>query len=254
MKINNKNGKNYDYKYSNFGENIFIQTWHLSALKAIDQISTLKLSSKFLEIGSGNGNFLSLLSKKFKNSFGIEISNEAVKLCRKKNLNVRLLDYEKDNILIDNEPFDCIVATEVFEHIYDSYLFLNIINTSLKNGGYLVFTTPEFFSIKRIYGLLMGRCPTEMENPTHVRFHTFKYIKKLLAQQGFEVIAHSRAEGNNRLINFLFNRNFNRIKKMIYNFFGSTMVIVAKKISLPKYSSINAYLPEYHNKHYKKLK
>lgn len=248
MKINNKNGKNYDYKYSNFGDkHISIQTWHRAALQAIDKISTLKPSSKFLEIGSGNGIFLSLLSKKFKNSFGIEISNEAVKLCKKKNLNVRLLDYEKDNILINDELFDCIVATEVFEHIYDSYLFLNIMNTSLNNNGYLVLTTPEFFSIKRIYGLLMGCCPTEMENPTHVRFHTFKHLKKLLAQQGFEVIDHYRAEGNNRLLNFLL---FRRIKKMIYNLFGSTMVVVAKKISLPKYSSINDYLPEYHNKHY----
>jgi len=93
MKINNKNGTNYDYKYSIFGDkHISIQNWHLAALQAIDKISTLAPSSKFLEIGSGNGIFLSLLSKKFKNSFGIEISNEAVKLCRKKNLNVRLLD------------------------------------------------------------------------------------------------------------------------------------------------------------------
>ncbi len=70
-------------------------------------INKYKLKKKkIIEIGSGYGEYLSLLDKENLKSFGIEFSNNAIKVSRKKKLNVMKGYINKVNYKINHSPFD----------------------------------------------------------------------------------------------------------------------------------------------------
>ena len=46
---------------------------------------------------------------------------------------------------VQKESFDCILATEVLEHLHDPHLFIDAAYVALKPGGILVFTVPFMF-------------------------------------------------------------------------------------------------------------
>jgi len=66
-------------------------------------------------------------------------------------------DLERDELSVNSN--DCVVFTEVFEHLHYYYapLVLSKINRALKPGGVLVFTTPNIASLFRRLRLLLGK-------------------------------------------------------------------------------------------------
>jgi 2-polyprenyl-3-methyl-5-hydroxy-6-metoxy-1,4-benzoquinol methylase len=241
----------HDFKYETFGRSrIGLSSWHRAVVEALARIG-FGSGQRLLELGCGNGVLQEALRDANVKCVGTEVSREAVRICLEKGLDVRLIDFEKDPVVETPEAFDAVVMTEVIEHIFDIFQFVAAANANLKPSGYLVLTTPEFFSLPRLIGLLKGKCPTEMENPTHIRFFTFRYIEQVLKAQGFEVAWHERARGSLKGLAPYFDKlGLGWLVKWLYNRLGATMVVVARKAGPPRYASILPYIAEYHTLHY----
>jgi len=152
--------------------------WHLSKRKVLlEIIKDLNLNKfrnpKILEIGCGTGKNLEVLDK-FGKTLGLDISEEAIKFCRKRGLkNVSLGQAEKIPFPKDN--FDLVVLLDVLEHTNDQKTIKEI-HRILKSKGFLIVTAPAFPWLWSQWDVVLG----------HKRRYTLKGLAFILKREGFE--------------------------------------------------------------------
>lgn len=101
-----------------------------------------------LDIGCGQGYFLENLAINGKNYFGIDLSDEQIKVCKQKGLNAKCLP------LCDvKEKFDCTTAIfDVINYIPKSQLknFFDETNIVLNQGGFFIFDVNSLFGFEEV--------------------------------------------------------------------------------------------------------
>lgn len=136
--------KFYELKYHKLEEN---QWWFISRrniiLKLIKELNLSK-SAKILEVGCSGGPLIKLLTLNgFTDLYGIDISEDAVNLCKETGLkNVAVMDCVKTQFN-DNE-YDLVIASDVLEHIENDDSALAEWNRILKPNGKLIVFVPAF--------------------------------------------------------------------------------------------------------------
>ncbi len=97
-------------------------------------VNTLNSGSNLLDIGCGNGKNMNIRSDiKFK---GIDLSDELVKICKKKGLDV--IESSMTSIPFPDDSFDAFIAVASYHHLSNDDLrkqALNEMYRILKNGG-----------------------------------------------------------------------------------------------------------------------
>lgn len=95
---------------------------------------------KVLEIGFGNGGFLTYAREKNWDIYGVEINDDLIAIAKEKGFQT----YDSLNFFNDH-TFDLIVAFDVLEHISSSDIieFVNTIKNKLKKGGYFLARFPN---------------------------------------------------------------------------------------------------------------
>jgi 2-polyprenyl-3-methyl-5-hydroxy-6-metoxy-1,4-benzoquinol methylase len=138
---------------------------------------------KILDIGCGNGRYLSSLKKQGWQTYGIEQNPGASKYARDElHLNVNTGDLL--NCKYQNKYFDVITMWHSLEHLYEPLPTLKEIKKILINDGLLVISVPNIDSfVARIfktywYGLQL---------PIHLITFTTDSITKMLESAGFDV-------------------------------------------------------------------
>lgn len=202
-------------------------------------------NKKVLEIGCGEGTFMSELAKFDADVEGIELSDEAVRFCTSKGFKARKLDITNEELPWKSH-FDIVITTEVIEHVFDHYSFVARINNLLNDNGFLFITTPNFRHYKWLKRYLKGETPTEIQNPTHIRFFTKDSLQRLLEKQGFEIID---------ICSYYEDKWFWRLRKVGFKtlanylaaIYGHTLVVLAKKTNEPAYNNLDEYFVEYHS-------
>ncbi|TAH39172.1 MAG: methyltransferase domain-containing protein [Bacteroidetes bacterium] len=107
-------------------------------------VDKFKLKDKdVLEVGCGDGNFLSILKDLQVNAFGNEPSKPFRELALKKGLNVDS-SFVNVNYRHQNAPFDAVVSREVMEHVPQPVEFLRDIRRVLKPHGFVLIEVPNF--------------------------------------------------------------------------------------------------------------
>lgn len=108
-------------------------------------------------------------------------------------LNVKTFqtDLNRD-VSLPKERFDCVLLTEVIEHINrHPELVVRDITASIKLGGYLVLSTPNAASWKKIYNLSKGDfefdAPTFGPELAHRHEYTHYQISQILSNSGFKI-------------------------------------------------------------------
>lgn len=91
---------------------------------------------QFLEVGCGDGHFLSLAARQGLTGAGLEINPEAVAKLKSRGLEVRTELNERDG------PYDAIVMFQLIEHLKDPFSYLTSILPHLRKHGLLVLSTP----------------------------------------------------------------------------------------------------------------
>lgn len=114
----------------------------------------LQKESSCLEVGCGNGEFISYASTRGLNVMGIDTSEKSVSCARQKNPSAVIMN--KD--LFDMEgAFDAIFSFEVLEHVENDEAAINKISQLLKKGGYFLFSVPAhpalyYEAVDKYYG------------------------------------------------------------------------------------------------------
>jgi len=90
-------------------------------------------------------------------------------------LDIDIIDFNNDKFPFADNSFDIVVSLAVIEHIKNAENFLNEINRILKKGGFVFFSTPNwFYAFKNFY-----------DDYTHVKPYTKKSLSKILSDFNF---------------------------------------------------------------------
>lgn len=184
--------KHYSLNYYNENKDNFLYNLlssiliYISAKKKERNILNSFNNNKMLsvlDIGCGDGSFLSGLDNKKFNTYGVEINPEGIKHCQKKGLKI----FDQDLLKIDfaEKKFDIITLWHVLEHIENSIQILNRINNILKKDGILILSTPNTDSFGFRHG---GKKWFHLDLPRHLVLYNEKSLKKLLKLSNFEII------------------------------------------------------------------
>lgn len=80
-----------------------------------------------------------------------------------------------------SDPFDIVVHSHVFEHIYEPDKFMNHLSGFMDNGKYLIFSIPNM-------QIMLERKYNNCINFEHTIFLTEPYVEYLLAKHAFRIV------------------------------------------------------------------
>lgn len=111
------------------------------------KLSTYTTGRKLLDVGCGDGQLLQTATEAGWDAVGIDLSESAVELCRRRGLDASNTDFFDRSL--DTRRFDVIVMSELVEHVHAPHRFLSRAESLLEPGGVLYLTTPNFGSLAR---------------------------------------------------------------------------------------------------------
>lgn len=170
-----------------------------------------KTDSRILDVGCAGGYLMRFLEKMgFGEISGIDISDSAVAICKKKGVkNVMTADCTKTSF--KNSMFDIVTAIDILEHVKDEKAALNEWRRILKKNGRLIVFAPAF---------------------------TF------LWSQHDEICHHYRRYSRSTLINTLKKVNFTIERSSYWNFslfFPASLIKIFQRIFLKNHKSDQLY-------------
>lgn len=135
----------------------------------------LNKDALYLDCGCSDGKLTMSLAKKIKTKkiFGIDVDQKAIKLSKKKGIEVISGDLNR-TMPFKEETFDVITAVEVIEHLYDTDTFIKELYRVCKKGGYVLIATENLASWHNIFALMLGMQPSTGPNISNyypVGFH-----------------------------------------------------------------------------------
>ncbi len=149
-------------------KNPLIKYVHMGRLKKIISLIPKKKNMKILDAGCGEGQLLSMVSKKFglfnPKLYGTDITAISLESAKKRIKNAKFSLQDLKNLDYKDEFFDVIMCTEVIEHVPEYKKVLKEFERILKKGGLLIISFPNEFlwTISRFF---LGRKPIKV--PDH---------------------------------------------------------------------------------------
>lgn len=206
--------------------NFILQSVGDMALKrrARNIVEELEISNgdKILDIGCGNGYYLSLLNRLNLNVVLVGIDNDKVALRDAKifisNDKVKLIYGNAQNLPFKNNSFDKLIMSEVIEHVEDEKKVLREAIRVIKKGGILTLTTCNIdypFLWDPINWVLQHLFNTHIRKGfwagiwnQHLRLYKKNEVSKLVKETGFRIDNEKILTGwcfpfNHYLINFV---------------------------------------------------
>lgn len=144
-----------------------------------------KKNIRLLDFGCGKGVILQKILKinPALKITGVDVSDQALKVTRKKLPNQKFIKIDEGVILpFDDNTFDFITVLDVLEHVYDTQLIYKELARILKPRGKILITVPFYGLIKN---LIIATFAFEfVYNPQspHIRFYTKKSLSRELKQ------------------------------------------------------------------------
>ncbi len=140
-----------------------------------------KKTENILDVGCGNGHFLSEAKKRGWKVFGTEYTDTAMEICRKKD--ITMFQGKLNPKDFGDLHFDVITSFEVLEHINNPQEEIKNFNQLLREGGVVYLTTPNFDSLSRY--LLKDKWSI-IEYPEHLCYYTSSTLNYLFKNSGFK--------------------------------------------------------------------
>lgn len=168
----------YDYKVGNIA-----MVYKERAFEILQK--NVPKNAKILDAACAFGDLLTLLDQSEFTTYGIDISEYALKKA-KKNTKAQLIlgDLNKKLPYKDNF-FDAVFALDVIEHLNSPYQFLLEMNRVLKKKGILFVQTPNINSIFEIFAKEKWFAYTD---ETHLYLFNRKSLRFILEKTGFSVL------------------------------------------------------------------
>ncbi|HEV7590435.1 MAG TPA: class I SAM-dependent methyltransferase [Longimicrobium sp.] len=146
----------------------------------------LPRDARVLDVGCGNGVFLSAITAEGYPARGVDVSEESARLCRERGLDARAGDFL--TMPLDG-PYDAVTFWDVMEHLREPAAFLERAREALAPGGALVLKIPGFergvfypiAAVPRLAGAMLGA-------PSHIQYFNRRSLEALLARTGFGAV------------------------------------------------------------------
>lgn len=157
----------------------------ITTKRYIDWLTRLehyRKNNALLEVGCGQGQFLSAARKMNWQIKGTEIAPHAVEVCKKFNMDVICRDFLQLDLKYNH--YDIVAMFEVLEHLTQPKEYIFKANHVLRKGGILILTTPNFNNLTR---LLLQR-KWYWIHKEHLFYFTPKTLKKLIRDAHFKIL------------------------------------------------------------------
>jgi SAM-dependent methyltransferase len=225
--------------------------WFVGKRKLLESlISSLDIrnNSIILDIGCGVGSNLSLLTLKSSRVLGVDSEIYSLSLAKKRFSTVPLINGDLQKLPLKSDSIDCILATDILEHVDEDTVGIKEIYRTLRNEGKVIFTVPAFGFLwgiqdivgmhKRRYGkkILIKKLEKEGFNVLRVSYSNFfLFFPILIARRIIQILGlkiRSENEINSPLINYFLKEIFSFEPYLLKYFsfpFGVTIFCIAKK-------------------------
>jgi len=139
---------------------------------------------KLLDVGCGNGKFLTKMRKLGWDVTGVEPDGQAVKLARE-HFGLNIHEGVIEGTGFTDNSFDAITMSHVLEHVWDPISTLRECYRLLKPSGKLVIVTPNINSLGH---RLFGKAWRGLEAPRHLYIFSPKALKICIEQANFHIL------------------------------------------------------------------
>jgi len=144
-----------------------------------------------LDLGCGNGSFLSQLNGNGWRLIGVDYSKSGIQIAEQNHPGIEFLLADAQTDLVGFvEPADVVISTEVIEHLYDPRAFMKNAYRLLKPGGMFVVSTPYHGYLKNLMMAATGKMDrhfTVLWDHGHIKFWSRKTLESALREVGFKV-------------------------------------------------------------------
>lgn len=151
--------------------------------RVLQSFARWKGKARILDLGCGQGDFLSRAEANGWQPKGFEISETAVALCQSRMLDVAHGSSAEE--IFKNERFDVVTAFEVLEHLRKPSNLLDTASHFLNKGGLFYLTTPNFNSVLRF---LQRDNFYNLDYPGHLCIFTRHSLRSIAKRHGFSVV------------------------------------------------------------------
>lgn len=166
-------------------------------------LKLLEKGDRLLDVGCGDGTLGYHAKNMYNEIYGVDISEKALKIARKRGVITFKVDLNKDKLPFQDNFFDAVTCLDVIEHVIDPRFLIKEIYRVLKTGGILIISTPNIRYWKYLFSLIFkGKFPktsddTELWDGGHLHYFTFKDIEELLKSNGFKIVKKCGVFGRN---------------------------------------------------------
>lgn len=199
-------GKFYDSVpgdvYSKASESWFLprRWWHKRKNETIIQELPVE-SDRVLDAGFGSGTLFDSLHEKGKQIYGLDIGNDFVRFAHEKFGNsVSLLRSDVGYIPFRDDAMDCVICSEVLEHVQEPANVIKEFYRVLRSSGTVLITTPNISLRWALTEAVWTRVRREIIETEHVAF-TRRRLRYYLLKSGFRVVEDRVFMGGN--LNFV---------------------------------------------------
>jgi 2-polyprenyl-3-methyl-5-hydroxy-6-metoxy-1,4-benzoquinol methylase len=145
------------------------------------QLKTIKSmvnsGQDILDVGAGDGLLAETLIKDAKTVTALDISLSRIKRCAERCKNGNFVVADAEDLPFKKENFNCIIASELIEHLIEPEKFLRSAFDVLKKGGALIISTPS--------ALFYENNLSEILRDQHVHTFSPRRLISLLKRTGF---------------------------------------------------------------------
>jgi len=155
-------------------------------------------ASTILDLGCGNGAFVSHLENLGFDVIGCDPSEDGIRIAREAvpKAGFHRLGVYDDPALLKESRFDAVVALEVIEHLYAPRALLRFARALLKPSGVLLATTPYHGYLKNLVLSLVNGWDRHWDprwDGGHIKFWSRATLEALMMEENFRPIGFEGA-------------------------------------------------------------
>jgi ubiquinone/menaquinone biosynthesis C-methylase UbiE len=153
---------------------------HQEVLRIVDELRPVSV----LDVGCGNGSFLSMVRAENRTLAGADLAPEMIKFAKQRlgeTVDLRVADSE--HLPWEANAFDCLTCNCSFHHYPHPAAVLEEMRRVLKPGGHLVFSDPWFPGVLRHLANFVVR----LSKLGDVRMYSFKEWRTLLTTADMQI-------------------------------------------------------------------
>jgi SAM-dependent methyltransferase len=187
-----------------------------------------------MDIGCGPGVLLSRIFKKVTLAIGMDISKNQVKFTNDTLKNNHNIVGACQSLSFKDNSLDYAFMVEVLEHLHpeETDRSLKSIYETLKEGGILILTTPNYRSLWPIIEFVWNRINPINYNEQHINKQNIHRLKRSLIKAGFKNIQIKSIFIISPFIAIISKKhaiNFIELEKRLLTNFGCLLIIKAEK-------------------------